>query len=282
MWTKIVMSTINAMPRWVRIVAFFVALAVATYLALIPQFVSGFVFFKDEAGGKWAYRGGEIVVSVGGRDYKYTVNENGYFSVPMISKLPQDLRLGFIHKDTGGRYDVIVPFKKMATAIDLDFEVKSAPPSVILVAEADGPGLVERVASRMIARGFPELVAAELQLPDNVQAIPKPAAAEVKKEIVDIVAREANKPAESLKATTEFTWANGFPYIVKIRVVDTIEKTYGFRIPDDHWQSFRSVGEVVDYTQKRIALDKVNPSKGISWPEYQNKVQSQGGPLFVK
>ena len=249
------------------------------YLTLIPQFINGYVYVKDDVGGMWAYRGGEILVSVGGRDYKYIANENGYFSVPMISKLPQSLRLGFVHKDTGGRYDVIVPFTKITTANQLDFEVKTHPPTIVLAAVGQ-PHLIPRMVT--LTLGATPANAGELRLPPNVVPIETPEAKKVKDQVQDIIGREAKKPLDSLSEKTEFTSTNGFPYIVKIRIVDAIEKKYGFRIPDDHWQSFRSVGEVVDYTQKRIALDKVEPSKDVNWPVYQNKVQTRGAPLYVK
>ena len=280
MWENIVMKTLGAMPPWVRITAFFVALFVSVYLTLIPQFVNGYVYFKDELGGKWAYRGGEILVSVGGHDYKYIANENGYFSVPMISKLPQSFRLGFVHKDTGGRYDVTVPFTKLTTAAQLDFEVKTHPPSVVFAIARFRPELVPSMLAW--ASGAAAANAAEIMLPQGVAPIERPEAKKVKDEVRGIIGREAKKPLGSLSEKTELTSTNGFPYTVKIRIVEAIEKKYGFRIPDDHWQSFRSVGELVDYTQKRIALDKVEPSKDVNWPAYQNKVQTQGAPLFVK
>jgi hypothetical protein len=280
MWENIVMKSLGAMPLWVRIAAFFVALFVSVYLSLIPQFVNGYVYFKDGLGGKRAYRGGEILVSVGGHDYKYIANENGYFSVPMISKLPQSLRLGFVHKDTGGRYDVTVPFTKVTTAAQLDFEVKTDPPSVVFATARLRLELVPRMIAW--ASGAAAASAGELLLPRGVAPIEKPEAKKVKTEVQGIVGREAKKPLGSLSEKTELTSTNGFPYTVKIRIVEAIEKKYGFRIPDDHWQSFRSVGEVIDYTQKRIALDKVEPSKDITWPAYQNKAQTPSAPLFVK
>ena len=280
MWEKIVLESLDKMPRWVRITAFFVALLLSVYMALIPQFVNGYVYFKDELGGKRAYRGAEILVSVGGRDFTYIANQNGYFSVPMISKLPQSLRLGFVHKDTGGRYDVTIPFTRLSTAGQLDFEVKSDPPSIGFVTARYRQGMTQSLLAGI--SGMRVANAAELVLPQGVAPIARPEAQGVRNEVLEIVAREAKKPLATVTEKLEFTPASGFSYTVKIRIVDALEKKFGFRIPDDHWQSLRSIGELVDYTQKRIALDRVAPSKGVDWPTYQNQLQPQGLPLFAK
>ena len=168
----------------------------------------------------------------------------------------------------------------MTTAAQLDFEVKTHPPSVVFAIARFRPELVPSMVAW--ASGAGSASAGELLLPQSVAPIERPEAKKVKDEVRDIIGREAKKPLGSLSEKTEFRSTNGFPYIVKIRIVEAIEKKYGFRIPDDHWQSFRSVGELVDYTQKRIALDKVEPSKDVNWPAYQNKVETRGAPLFVK
>jgi acyl carrier protein len=129
--------------------------------------------------------------------------------------------------------------------------------------------------------GIAHADAAELNLPEGTIKLEKTRAGDIKHEVLNIIAREAKKPEASLNNSTDFTWTNGFPYIVKIRIVDAVERKYGFRVPDDHWQAFRTVGEVVDYTQKRIVLDKFKSSDGITWPEYQNQI-SREAPLFVK
>lgn len=283
MWDKIVVNAWDELPRWAQITAFFVALFVSLYLTLIPQFVNGYVYFKDEEGGMHGYRGHQVIVAIGGRDYKYTANENGYFSVPLISKLPESLRLGFVHPDTGGRYDIIIPFARMMTDDQLDFEVKSNPRSVVLTENvADLPGGF-RVSQWV--RSLPDLIpvhAAELRLPDDVRPIAESEAVQVNDRVLSIISNASGKPLSSLSDRTELTLTNGFSSMVKIRVVDAIEKTYRFKIPDEHWQSFRSVGEVVDYTRKRLALEKVSPSDDLNWASYQNRVRPNGEPLFVR
>ncbi|HKB81661.1 MAG TPA: acyl carrier protein [Burkholderiales bacterium] len=209
------------------------------------------------------------------------INESGYFSVPMISKLPKELRLGFIHKDTGGRYDVDLSFKRITGPGELEFEVKFDPPSVNVVAgEFTDAGRTGRSLASLLG-GIAYADAAELKLPEGTIRLEKAQAGEIKQEVVNIVAREAKKPGATLNSSTEFTWANGFPYTVKISIVDAIERKFGFRVPDEHWQTFRTIGEVVDYTQKRVALDKFKSSEGVSWPEYQNQISKQA-PLFQK
>ncbi|HKB81662.1 MAG TPA: hypothetical protein VKD04_00495 [Burkholderiales bacterium] len=71
MWgMNILMKLLDSLPRPARVAAFFLVLIVSIYLALVPQFVNGFVYFKDGKGGKLPYRGGEIVVAANGHDYK--------------------------------------------------------------------------------------------------------------------------------------------------------------------------------------------------------------------
>jgi acyl carrier protein len=281
MWgAEFLKALIDKVPVPVRVVAFLVVLMASVYLTLLPQFVNGYVYFKDGNGGKRAYRGGEIVVSVDGHVYKYLINEDGYFSVPMISKLPKDIRLGFIHQDTGGRFDILVPFKRVASLEELHFEVNSAPPSFnLLAARPTGRDAVLAFLEKWT--GVSGAFAAELRLPEGANPISTAQAGEIRKDVLTIVSRESAKPMDQLRPSTEFTWGNGFPYITKIRIVDSLEAKYHFQIPDSHWQAFRTVDDVVDYTQKRVVLDTYKPSAGKSWPQYQNDV-SKESPLFVK
>jgi hypothetical protein len=129
-----------------------------------------------------------------------------------------------------------------------------------------------------LALGVTRANAGTLVLPEGVNPIEGSEAQAVKSEVGSIVRKEANK--STMNEKTEFTSTNGFPYTTKIRIVDPIERKYKFQIPDDHWQSLQSVGDLVDYAQKRVALEKVKPSNNVSWSTYQGQMGSQ--PLFVK
>ena len=83
----------SEMPLWVQIITYFVLLALYVYLFLCPRFVNGQMVVKTGHGGLIPYRGVDLQISVEGRVLKFKTNESGYWSIPVVSMLPDSIRL---------------------------------------------------------------------------------------------------------------------------------------------------------------------------------------------
>ena len=239
------------MPAAVRVIAYLFFLALFGYLTLIPRFVNGQLVIAGVNGGSRPYRGGELAMHVEGRVFKFKANEDGYWSVPVISLLPHTVRIEFYLVDTDQWYPV--DFKWLDLWRHDAFRVAVTSTGVSPVADR-GPGAtsIRSALARAVGRLVPEAVAGVLEVAPEARA----SAAElsrVQHEVVRTVSQVTGRDAAEITPRFPLTGESAPTYVQRIEIVGRLERGFSVRIPDEHWNFLMNVGELVDYLQKRVA-----------------------------
>lgn len=277
------------MPLAVRVVTYLVLLALFVYLVLVPKFIDGRIVVKDpQTGGVLPYRGGKIQMQIEGRPYKFTANEDGYWSIPRVSMLPGVIKLQVFHEDNQQWFDVELGTWNSMANRECELVISPDKPFVRLAATGAGmstlmsaPGAA---VSNLAAALMPDAHAAELSVPRQDGAeLPSPSREQIHAAVIAALSAATGKPAASIGADLPFTAEAGFPYVAKLRAIDDLERKLALRIPDDHWTELRTVGELVDYTARLAALNVVRPQSGFkSWATYQQSFPVSERPVFRK
>lgn len=107
---SIVASKFDGMPLWVRVIVYFMFVFTYIYLLLSPSYLDGKLVVIDEEGGEYAVRGNkQIVIWSDGRLIKVIPNEDGYWAVPIPSKIPfKEIDLSVLIGERS--YSVIIPY----------------------------------------------------------------------------------------------------------------------------------------------------------------------------
>jgi acyl carrier protein len=290
-------------PLWVRALAYLVLLGVFVYLILIPRFIDGQLVVKDPStGGLIPYRGANIQMQVDGRDYKFKSNEGGYFSIPIVSKLPSPVEFQVFHEDKAQW------FKVKFTAIDAwgtesrQVEISNNTPYVQVASlpSTDATSMLSSIFNQLGLLNFPNAYAGEL-------VVPSPSLAESDNSVTEQTGTGAPLAQQSqedtsvrITVTQEISKVLGktpdqideaFPligdqapsYVLKIQIIEKLEQDFELKIPDEHWKVLTNVGELVNYIQQRNLLQQRFPSlqtKSDDWPTIQQSLPSEQRPVF--
>ena len=328
---KFLFVNFKNMPAWVRVLTYLVFLLLFVYLMLVPRFINGQLVVRDSAsGGFIPYRGAELQMAVEGHDYKFKANEGGYWSIPVVSKLPTNLELQVFHSDLGQWFPVTFSAARIWQGGAQRIEIANATPYVKVAVDSDSDRMIDRMlamAGELI--GFPIPAAnAVLIIPSEAPARPAPAAAAaapvaapaeapkvapvaapakapaaapakapakasarapaaapgIQEEVISMVADVLGKPPAQIGAAYRLTGDGAPTYVQKIRIVNLVEKKYEFSIPDEHWTTMATVGELADYVQKRQWLYRTEPeidkNRKASWPAIQQSIPADRRPIF--
>ena len=96
------------LPKSARVVVYFLMLFAFLYLLFVPRFINGQIVAKTNSGGIVPYRGVEIQTRLDGRTLKYQTNEDGYWSIPIVSRFPEAVRLQVYHQDEHAWYETTI------------------------------------------------------------------------------------------------------------------------------------------------------------------------------
>jgi hypothetical protein len=275
---KFIFTNFRGMPKWVRVSTYLFMVLLFAYLLLLPRFIDGQLVAVDgKTSGFVPYRGVELQMQVDGRDYKFRSNENGYWSVPVVSRLPGDVELQVYHEDKAQWFQLKFTAAQIWKGRAHRVEISGDAPFVKL-AEAPAP----------LAALLPSAHASLILPPGDVAAPPKPVPAAVPdlKDFEREVAAAASAVLGAkvggellLKGSTAPT------YLQRIQLIERLEKKYGFSIPDEHWRSMSTGTELADYLRKRQLLNQSNPQltrdPKASWPAIQQSFPPEQRPVFV-
>jgi acyl carrier protein len=82
------------------------------------------------------------------------------------------------------------------------------------------------------------------------------------------------------------TGSSGLTYVQRIQLISSLESSFQLKIPDDHWQQMRTLGQLVDYVEKRKQLEKSLASRAklndSSWAQIQQKFPLGARPVYTQ
>jgi acyl carrier protein len=241
------------MPAWVRVLTYLVFLFLFAYLLLTPRFVDGQMIWKDQAtGGQTPSRATEIQMLVEGRVYKFVSNEQGFWSVPVISRLPQAIELQVFHEDKKEYFKVTIEAAKIWLGSRQEIVFSDKMPFVTLASSEKAP-LLTRLAG-MIA--LPAAHAGELKLPPGVAALSPADARNIHDTVFGTFSRVTGKPIGDLTAQTPFNGSNAPSYVQRMQIINELEKQYQIVIYDEHWRYMQNIGQLEKYLEDRLKLEK--------------------------
>ena len=268
------------MPRWAKITAFFVVLFLAVYLYLAPTFVDGQVVGQTANGGFIPYRGVDINVNIDSRTLKFKTNEDGYWSVPLVSRLPDQVRLMVYHEDDHAFYEVVIDSFNVWTG-DFRILVQNDPPGMELTTLAStGSGWSRHLAQWL---GITNTVAGELVI-ENAEIDPLEQQ-KVSQTVADLVAQALGTRSSELNESHPLSGRGAPRYLQRIQIVQSVENQYGITIPDEHWRSLHTLAELADYVYKRQLLhSKTNEQPegvNVNWNQMQQQYDPATRPKYV-
>jgi len=292
---KILFENFRQMPMPVRIFVYLFLLFVFTYLLLLPRFIEGKLVYKSALGGEHPYRGADLQMRVAGRTIKFKSDEDGYWSAPVLSRIPEkvDIELHHSDQDTWSTltFDAREIWRLSLSDKVFKYEVSSNPLGVKRVMFAGHDQSLEkgkRTDFGLLTIFKPATaLAGALEIPRSPQpslGIPMPRLTPpvptpvlpcstgsqerlmpgVKEAVYSALSRFVPEgqisPELSLSAPST-------SYFQRIDIITMLENKYKLRIPDEHWTNLNTVGELVQYMNTRLILQNELKQKGLKQTE---------------
>jgi|SRR5262245_24592784 len=280
------------MPLAVRVFTYLVILGLFVYLVLVPRFIDGQLVVKESAtGGILPYRGADLQIQVDGRPYKFRSNEDGFFSIPVISRLPEGLEIQILHADKQLWFPVQLSTADIWGVRSHRIEVLAEKPFVRLLGASAEPTLLAHVLAGGLGWLASPARAQTIHLPDASKArelpLPAPERQTIQSEVEVAYAKAAGKPAGGVGPSSPLTdGERGLTYFQRIQLVTSLERTFGLTIPDEHWQQMTTLGQLVDYVEKRKQIERALPPRekasARTWPEIQQSFPVDARPVYKK
>lgn len=285
---RVLQTAYSKLPPWAQIAVFFALLGFSFYLYIAPRFVNGQIVADVGDGGFIPYRGAELQTHIEGRLLKFRSSEDGYWSVPVISRLPTAIRISVKHEDRGTWHEVVLNASQIWTS-DVRIWVDEKPPYVRseVLASPNRKIFVSWLES-IFENFLPAAAnAADFRLPSAAMGTSVDGFSQ--KELLSMVAQTISQVTGkgASEIATQFPWgySSGPTYTQRIRIVSSLERQLKMEIPDDHWRAMRTVGELVDYLVKRKKLEAAQPEiyKDITardWSTIQQQLPYSLRPAF--
>jgi len=285
---KILFEKFSEMPKSIRVLTYLILLILFVYLLLIPKFTNGHLAIKDPTSGKPIdYRGAELRMNVEGRTYKYTADEFGYWSIPVVSKLPEGLEFEVYDVDNDMWHPVQLSVLQVWKKGSHKLEIIRNPPSVKIASSRDRSKMFSQIFyafSRRPSIEFAQALAGELQLPPKTASSSLTAAEKghIQKSVTDHVSRITGKKPNEVGPAFPLTGAKAPPYVQRIQIIGALEKEFNLMIPDEHWKSIDTVGQLIDYIEKRQTIVKSKPQLLREWQDIQQSFPADQRPVFKR
>jgi hypothetical protein len=253
---KFIADKFNQMPMPVRIFTYLFILFLFAYLMLVPKFINGEFFYKSEHGGTIPCRGGDIKMFVDGRCFKFKANEDGYWSIPIVSKLPVPVQARFYHIDADEWFPVTFTPGNYWLSNFFKVEISDTPPKIILISQKSTFDSIKLALRNILNLQSSTALAGMLKLPsdidsDQLDGIDQESVSDV---VIDIIIKNTEISRDELRR--EFPFPSRLKYRQIISIIFEIEKKFKLRIPDEHWNYLNNIGELIDYVTNRVIITK--------------------------
>ncbi|MGA1868026.1 MAG: hypothetical protein ACMUJM_05695 [bacterium] len=285
---RFISKKFSEMPTWVQVMTYIVLLCLYVYLYMAPRFLNGQVVAVTENGGIIPYRGVDLQTSIEGRLLKFKTNESGYWSIPVVARLPQSMRIQIYHEDDHAWHDVTIK----ASNVFLTKEFR-------LIVNNDPPGFkMERIAWQSDTRSRESLMtsnkdymagiaeAGELIIPEQIETTMKneQLQKDIRQKVNDLV-RSITKAGIDVNTSVPLSGRGAPTYIQRIQIIQAIEKDFNIKIPDEHWKALSSSDQLSDYIYKRKLLEHYDPKlysiqQAEDWVNVQQQAPKDQRPIF--
>lgn len=278
---KFLFENFRRMPAWVRVTSYLVMLVLFVYLALVPRFVDGQLVIKDpHSGGHVPYRGAQLQMQVEGRIYKFSANEEGFWSVPIVSRLPVGLEIQVFHEDLGQWFLVGFTGTQLWQLEAHRIEVSETKPYVQIARTSGWP--------LHLAQSWPDALVpqarAELILPQTIDRNLAPAERhDLRRSVAATVADVTGKDSRLITPRFVLNVRGAPSYFTRVKIIGAIEKAHGIAIPDEHWRSMETAGDLMQYVKQRVLLKRALPQLEDSrknWPALQQSLPPEQRPVY--
>lgn len=253
----ILLKQFKRLPSWARTSVYFLMLFFFIYLSLLPTFISGECFIKDTNGALIPFRGGFINLNIAGQTIKVRINEEGVWSLPVVSKLPQSFTVYFLYEDK--YYPVAIKATSLWTPGTQRVYFEDSPPRFYLADwESKNPvRYVSDALNRILTFFSPAALA---QAPSH-KSLKK---GQIKRTEVDpLTVSVRNAVAVSVGLDTSSVTEESLirkdlaPSIVKrIKLARDIENQFGVRISDEEWDNLYTVKDVASLIRAKPKVTK--------------------------
>lgn len=247
------------MPRWAKIVFFFILVALIVYGLLSPRLVVGSVrAMVDEEKFK-PVRAMSIQTQIMGHTHKVTTNDEGTWAIPLASAFPKKLELLLLFDEIAAIEPVKIDTMDLWIHDSVIIYVKGNEVDRVEIASSTTDNLSGALAWIGSLAGTAAL--ADDKTLDLAQPTdPSPPPDDVRATVVEIIAREATTDAGN--ATVDNQILN------RQNIIELIEKEFSLPIPDEHWQKLKTAEDIAGYVDTRLELNKSVPQlKTIRQPD---------------
>lgn len=289
---KFLFDKFGQMPLAVRVFTYLFILFLFTYLLLVPRFINGELVYKFKDGSTIPYIGGDLQMSVEGRLLKFKANEGGYWSVPIVSRLPRAVSVKFHHIDADRWYTVDFKAKGFWFKDMFQVEVTDKPPKVQLSARADNKGFLPALyvaLGQIFSSRLSSAEAAELILPRDMVSheIDTRELEYIKNEIIKTVSNISGKELSQVTPSSRLVADMKVTYVQRIKIIKVLERKFNLQIPYEHWNYLHTVSELVDYIHKRKIIEKTkeyesSEEKPQNWQSIQEEAPLEKRPIFKR
>jgi acyl carrier protein len=285
---KILFEKFPEMPAFVRVLTYLIMLVLFVYLLLVPKFTDGHLSIKDPTTGRSIdYRGAELRMNVEGRTYKFTANEDGYWSIPIVSKLPEGIEFEVHDVDNDMWHPVKLSLLQVWQKGPHKLEITNNPPSIKIVSSVDTSKLAPWISyalSQWLPIKATQALAGEVQLPPNAMALSLTSAekARIRSSVIDVVSKITGKRPNEIRSDYSLTGDKAPTYVQRIQIIEALEKEFNLMIPDEHWKSLETIGQLIDYVEKRQIILKSKQGLPKDWQGIQQSFPPEERPKFKR
>jgi|GEM_PF-110137 len=226
----------DVMPRPVKILTYLLILSLFSYLLLIPSFICGNCFIEDKDGRLIPNRAGIITTNIEGKSIKVKIDEEGYWAMPVVSKLPNKIKLHFWHEDKAD--EILISLPALWISSTHEVHLKGNPPKFCLVSLAIqiAPKITHALALIKCLWG-PQLAYGQDEITGKVYAA-----------IINLGGGTQPHLSPSVQLKSDLH----FDRLKLIKLVMSLEREFNIKIRDEDWEKWVTVQDIIDYLKKRV------------------------------
>lgn len=249
LFEDILLKQFRHLPSWARTAVYFLLLFLFIYLSILPTFIPGECFIKDKDGALIPFRGGQINFNVAGQTLKVRINEEGVWSLPVVSKLPQNLTVYFQYEDKF--YPVVIKAASlwMQGIQRVYFEDN---PRRFYLTEGEKVSIMDRITGNLVSivRHFASLAYAQTTS-HKAKKAQKAATEEdsLTNLVRNVTAGSLGVDKTSVKDESFFRKQLAPSAVQRIRLVRDLEKQFNIKISDEEWDTLYTIKDITKFIQ---------------------------------
>lgn len=247
---KFISENFSKMPKWVQVVTWFVMLFLTVYLYISPRFINGHSVMQLPNGGSLDYRGAILRTHIAGRVLKYKTNEDGYWSVPVVSRLPQSMTLELYHEDKHAWFEVRLDAQSIWMN-NLGMNIVK-----LVVGNDDQEPVKLELVSQLgefnnTAMKYASAITSFVVPVAHADPEASAAIAIRKKEVAEnlkvIMADVLNKEPHEIKLEQKLSGRDAPSYMQRLQIIQQTEQKFNIKVQDEEWRNMSTASELVDH-----------------------------------